>query len=54
MQLLMKWQHLLNRVMMLNHFRVPREALLNRTGDVNEEGAYVSPIKDKKKRLGIS
>lgn len=39
-------------VMMLDHFRVPKTALLNRTGDVNEAGIYVSPYKDKKKRLG--
>ena len=40
------------RVMMFDHFRVPRVSLLNRTGDVNESGIYVSPFKDKKKRLG--
>ena len=38
--------------MIFDHFRVPREALLNRTGDVSESGVYVSPFKDKKKRLG--
>jgi len=38
--------------MMFDHFRVPRVSLLNRTGDVNESGIYVSPFKDKKKRLG--
>lgn len=38
--------------MLFDHFRVPRAALLNRTGDVNEAGIYVSPFKDKKKRLG--
>ena len=41
-------------VMMFDHFRIPREALLNRNGDVNDEGVYVSPIKNKKKRLGNS
>ena len=40
------------RVMMFNQFRIPSTALLNRTGDVNEQGNYVSPFKDKKKRLG--
>ena len=40
--------------MTFNHFRVPRSSLLNRTGDVNEAGEYVSPFKDKKKRLGAS
>ena len=38
--------------MMFDRFRVPKDALLNRTGDVNEAGVYVSPFKDKKKRLG--
>ena len=38
--------------MIFDHFRVPREALLNRTGDVSESGVYVSPYKNKKKRLG--
>lgn len=37
---------------MFDHFRVPRETLLNRNGDINDEGVYVSPIKNKKKRLG--
>jgi len=40
--------------MTFNNFRVPRSSLLNRTGDVNEAGEYVSPFKDKKKRLGAS
>ena len=38
--------------MLFDRFRVPRAALLNRTGDVSESGVYVSPFKDKKKRLG--
>lgn len=38
--------------MLFDQFRVPRTALLNRTGDVSESGVYVSPFKDKKKRLG--
>lgn len=43
---------LIERVMLFDQFRVPRAALLNRTGDVSESGLYVSPFKDKKKRLG--
>lgn len=38
--------------MLFDQYRVPRAALLNRTGDVSETGIYVSPFKDKKKRLG--
>ena len=40
------------RFMVFDQFRVPSTALLNRTGDVDEQGNYVSPFKDKKKRLG--
>jgi len=43
-----------NGFMVFDQFRVPSTALLNRTGDVDEQGNYVSPFKDKKKRLGAS
>lgn len=41
-------------VMMFDNFLVPSSSLLNRTGDVDPDGHYISPIKDKKKRLGAS
>ena len=34
-----------NGFMMFDHYKVPREALLNRTGDVNSEGKYKTPYK---------
>ncbi|XP_069703137.1 peroxisomal acyl-coenzyme A oxidase 3-like isoform X2 [Periplaneta americana] len=43
-----------NGFIMFNHYRIPRENLLNRSGDVNPEGKYVSPIKDPKKKMGAA
>ena len=34
-----------NGFMMFDHYKVAREALLNRTGDVNKEGQYKTPYK---------
>ena len=31
--------------MQFNDYRIPREYLLNRTGDVLEDGTYVTPYK---------
>ncbi|EDV29132.1 uncharacterized protein TRIADDRAFT_18987 [Trichoplax adhaerens] len=37
-----------------NEFRIPRENLLNRTGDVTSQGKYVSSCKDPNQRLAIT
>jgi acyl-CoA oxidase len=38
--------------MMFDHYRIPRENLLNKTGDVTPEGEYVTSYKDPSKRHG--
>ncbi|KAJ4439582.1 hypothetical protein ANN_07709 [Periplaneta americana] len=43
-----------NGFIMFTHYRIPRENLLNKSGDVNTEGKYISPIKDPKKRMGAA
>ncbi|XP_069179960.1 peroxisomal acyl-coenzyme A oxidase 3-like isoform X3 [Procambarus clarkii] len=43
-----------NGIMMFDHYAIPRENLLNRTGDVSPEGIYKTPYKDPSKRFGAS
>jgi acyl-CoA oxidase len=40
-----------NGMIWFDHVRVPREALLNRYGDVSPEGVYTSPIENPNKRF---
>lgn len=43
-----------NGFMMFDHYRIPRESLLNKNGDVGPDGKYRSPFKDPRKRFGAS
>lgn len=39
---------------MFNNYRIPRESLLNKSGDVLEDGTYVTPYRDPNKTRGTS
>lgn len=43
-----------NGFIMFNKYRIPKNNLLNKTGDVTSDGGYVTPFKDPKKKLGAS
>ena len=43
-----------NGWMMFDQYKVDREMLLNKTGDVTPEGKYTTPFKDPSKRFGAS
>ncbi|XP_054855423.1 peroxisomal acyl-coenzyme A oxidase 3 isoform X2 [Eublepharis macularius] len=43
-----------NGFAMFHNVRIPKENLLNRTGDITAEGTYTSAFKDLKQRLGAS
>lgn len=42
------------RFVMFDQYRVPHTALLNKTGNVTEDGQYVTPFRDPNKRHGAS
>ena len=44
--------YLLLRFILFQNFRIPRDNLLNKNGDVTPDGKYVSPFKDPNKRFG--
>ncbi|XP_037959944.1 peroxisomal acyl-coenzyme A oxidase 3-like isoform X2 [Teleopsis dalmanni] len=43
-----------NGFVMFNEYRIPKENLLSKTGDIDENGNYKSTIKDDRKRMGAS
>ncbi|GFG32146.1 hypothetical protein Cfor_06903 [Coptotermes formosanus] len=43
-----------NGFVMFQNYRIPRNSLLNKMGDISPEGQYSSHIKDPQKRLGAS
>lgn len=43
-----------NGFVLFNNYRIPKENLLSRTGDISDDGQYISPIKSNKKRIGAS
>jgi hypothetical protein len=38
---------------MFHNYRIPRENLLNRTGDINEDGEYETQFSDPQRILGM-
>lgn len=43
-----------SRFLIFNKYRIPRENLLSKTGDVQEDGTYTTPFKDLSKKIGAS
>lgn len=43
-----------NGFVMFSNYRIPKENLLSKNGDIDDQGNFSSPIKDNRKRLGAS
>lgn len=43
-----------NGFVMFDNYRIPKEFLLSRTGYISDDGQYISPIKNHKKRMRAS
>lgn len=43
-----------NGFILFDNYRIPKDFLLARNGDVSDDGQFVSPIKNNKKRIGAS
>lgn len=43
-----------NGFALFNQYRVSKDALLDKTGSVSDDGSYISPITDPRKRFGAS
>lgn len=43
-----------NGFVMFNNYRIPRENLLSKTGDITADGSFKTKVKDSRKRLGAS
>ncbi|XP_050305250.1 peroxisomal acyl-coenzyme A oxidase 3-like [Anthonomus grandis grandis] len=43
-----------NGFLLFNNYKIPREFLLNRTGDVKEDGTYTTPFSSESERFGAS
>ncbi|XP_066246388.1 peroxisomal acyl-coenzyme A oxidase 3-like [Euwallacea similis] len=43
-----------NGFIMFKNYRIPRENLLDKNGDVTENGSYETPIKDDNRRFGVT
>ncbi|XP_050545709.1 peroxisomal acyl-coenzyme A oxidase 3-like isoform X3 [Daktulosphaira vitifoliae] len=43
-----------NGFIIFDNYHIPKESLLSKAGDINDDGLYVTPFKDNTKRLGAS